>query len=212
MDTSSREDLLLVEDAVWVLTAPTGKSIYDFAFDKFLACRHPYHRPESLTAIARVGAFPDYEKSYQDWAAEGVQLIHSPDEHRRASELPRWYPLLEDLTPKSLWFSGTPSVDIIERELGWPVFMKGVRQTSHHKKSLSIIEGPEQFARALRAFSQDSILHWQGIVCRRYVPLRPIEEVALNRIPSSFEFRTFWWRGELVGFGRYWSCSRDGEC
>src|SRR5690606_12770389 len=25
-----------------------------------------------------------------------------------------------------------------------------------------------------------------------------------ERIPSSHEFRSFWWRGELVGIGRYW--------
>ncbi|WP_237078769.1 ATP-grasp domain-containing protein [Myxococcus xanthus] len=27
---------------------------------------------------------------------------------------------------------------------------------------------------------------------------------APDRIPSSFEFRTFWWNGELVGWGPYW--------
>ena len=25
-----------------------------------------------------------------------------------------------------------------------------------------------------------------------------------GKIPASYEFRTFWWRGELVGAGRYW--------
>lgn len=31
------------------------------------------------------------------------------EEHWRASELPSWYPLLEGLTPKSLWFSRPPN-------------------------------------------------------------------------------------------------------
>ncbi len=39
---------------------------------------------------------------------------------------------------------------------------------------------------------------------REYVELRPVEDPFPNRIPTSYEFRTFWWRGHLVGFGRYW--------
>ena len=56
----------------------------------------------------------------------------------------------------------------------------------------------------MRAYRHDPILQWQGIVCREYVPLRPVGDAKHNRIPSSFEFRTFWWKGELVGCGRYW--------
>ncbi|HEY4244438.1 MAG TPA: ATP-grasp domain-containing protein [Kofleriaceae bacterium] len=199
------EDLMLVEDAVWLLTAPTGTAIYDFAFDRLLACRRPYHLPAELTAVARVGAIPSYGDFYRRWADQGIRLVHTPEEHRRASELPTWYPLLEGLTPKSLWFSRPPTVARIEQELGWPIFMKGSRQTSRHRKSLAIIEGPDAYERALEAYARDSILFWQDLVCRRYVPLRPIEEASVSdRIPSSFEFRTFWWYGELVGFGRYW--------
>ena len=199
------EDLVLVEDAVWLLTMPTGTAVYDFAFDRLLACRRPYQLPPSLTAIARVGAIPSYEDYYRRWSDQGVRLIHTPDQHRRASELPSWYPILEGLTPKSLWFSRPPTAALIEQELGWPIFMKGSRQTSRHRKSLAIIEGPEAYARALEAYSRDSILFWQDLVCRSYVQLRPVEEVAASdRIPSSFEFRTFWWYGELAGFGRYW--------
>lgn len=179
-------------------------AVYDFAFDRLLACRRPYQLPAGLTAIARVGAIPDYEAYYRRWADQGVRLIHTPDEHRRASELPSWYPILEGLTPKSLWSAQPPTIALIEKELGWPIFLKGSRQTSRHKKSLSIIEGPEAYVRALDEYSRDSILFWQDLVCRRYVPLRPVEDAAADRIPSSFEFRTFWWYGELAGFGRYW--------
>jgi hypothetical protein len=41
-------------------------------------------------------------------------------------------------------------------------------------------------------------------VCREYVPLRHVEDPYPDRIPSSFEFRTFWWKRHLVGYGRYW--------
>jgi hypothetical protein len=198
------EDLLHVEDTVWVLNAPVGKAIYDFAFDRFLACRRPFQPTPGFQAVARVGAIPDYDDYYRRWAELGVRLIHSPEEHRLASELSAWYPLLDGLTPKSLWGREPPGIHFIEEELGWPIFMKGSRQTNHHKKSLSIVDGPEAYERAIEEYARDSILHWQELVCRSYVRLRPVEEVALDRVPSSFEFRTFWWRGELVGFGPYW--------
>jgi ATP-grasp domain, R2K clade family 3 len=42
------------------------------------------------------------------------------------------------------------------------------------------------------------------VVCREYVPLRIVEALAGDRLPSAFEFRTFWWKGKCVGCGRYW--------
>lgn len=205
------EELLLVEDVLWVLTAPTGKAVYDFPFARLLPCRHPYQPPPKVRAVARVGAFADYGAAYAELATRGIVLLHDPLAHRRSAELPHWYPVLEDLTPKSLWFDAAPDVERIERELGWPIFMKGERQTSRHQKSLAIIEDRAALYRALEAYAEDAILHWQKIVCRQYVPLRPVGESLPDRIPSSFEFRTFWWKGELVGCGRYWWESRAYE-
>ena len=193
-----------MEERLWLLTAPTGQGIYDFAFDRFFACRRPYVLPESMDVIARVGVWNDYAERYRELEGHGVRLVHSPEQHLLATELPHWYPRLTDLTPRSVWFDERPDAETVERLLGWPVFVKGERQTSRHRKSLSIIEGPEQFRRAMDAYAKDSILHWQRVVCRELRPLRRVEEGAPDRIPSSFEFRTFWWRGELVGWGPYW--------
>lgn len=57
---------------------------------------------------------------------------------------------------------------------------------------------------AMQAYESDSILQWQPVVVREYVPLRHVEDVDPSRIPSSFEFRTFWWNGRCVGAWRYW--------
>ncbi len=186
------DDLFLLESAVWVWTRPVGVPIYDFEFDRLMACRRPYARPAEIVAVARVGALDSYETSHADLLADGVRLIHDPEQNLRATRLPRWYPLLADLTPRSLWFEGAPDPKQIEEELGWPIFMKGARQTSRHRRKLSIITGPDQLERAL------------DVVCRSLVSLRPVEDPDPERIPSSYEFRTFWWHGELVGCGRYW--------
>jgi hypothetical protein len=48
----------------------------------------------------------------------------------------------------------------------------------------------------------------QRITCRSLANLRPlrssIEDPHPERISGSFEFRTFWWRGQLAAAGPYW--------
>jgi hypothetical protein len=161
-------------------------------------------RPQNTSVVARCGPFEEYEQRYRELLDHGMTLINSPSEHLLGSELPHWYPLLEDLTPRSVCFDTIPSVDDVSSRLQWPVFIKGQRQTSRHNRSIAIAEGPDAFQRAMNIFQQDPILGWQKVICREYVPLRPVEDVVPDRIPSSFEFRTFWWRQELVGIGRYW--------
>ena len=203
--TTSRNNLLLVDGTLWVLTARIGLPVFDFDFEAFLPCSHPWKLPLGISAVARVGAFEDYESEYRRLEAEGIQLAHTPQQHFLCSQLPNWFPLIEDLTPRSKWYDQVPRADQIAADFGWPIFMKGVRQTSQHRKSLSIIEGPAMFEQAMQSYCQDPILKWQGIACREYIPLRQVGDPSnVDRIPSSFEFRTFWWKSILVGYGRYW--------
>lgn len=203
------DDLLRVERAVWVWTRPVGLPVYDLAFDQLLACDRPYERPAVVEAVARVGAFDDHAACHAALLGDGIRLVNDPAQHLRATRLPRWYPLLEDLTPRSLWFDGPPDPHVVGETLGWPVFLKGARQTSRHRRRLSIVAGPDELRRALDEYVEDPILGWQEVVCRRLERLRPVEDPDPERIPSSYEFRTFWWRGQLVGCGRYWWEGRD---
>ncbi len=82
--------------------------------------------------------------------------------------------------------------------------MKGSRQTSRHKRKLSIIHSTQEYLQVLEQYRQDSILHWQQVVCRKFIPLRLVDDSQPERIPASFEFRIFFWRNQAVGFGRYW--------
>jgi len=214
----SNKDLFLLDDTLWVLTEPTGVAVYDFDFPSFFPCRH--HQPkkvpkveniptiENITAVARCGAFKVVD-SCVTLLERGenlvfIQHINSYEEHFRCTLLSHWYSLIKDLTPRSKCYDYSPSVAEVGTEFGWPLFMKGNRQTSHHQRALSLISGPDAFHEAMQASHQDRILNWQPIVIRELVPLRPVEDPFPDRIPSSFEFRTFWWRGELVGYGRYW--------
>lgn len=200
----NRLNLFLLENMLWLLTKPVHNSNYDFPFEQLFTCQHKWQLPDSLIAVARMGAIDQYSAFYKRLQQDGMALIHTPDEHRLASELPYWYPKLADLTPKSVWFSELPTLKQITAHFDFPVFIKGARQTSKHQKNLSIIESSDDFEKVMAQYADDPILHWQKVVCREYVPLRPVAGGSETAIPASFEFRTFWWKGQCVGAGRYW--------
>jgi hypothetical protein len=207
-----RLDILLLEDIVWIAAAKINVPLYDFAFETFFACRHPYQRPEQIKAIGRFGVADDYADLYSSLKAEGVSLVHTPEQHLLASELTHWYPLLEGITPRSVWFDKPPEAEEIERHFSYPVFVKGSRQTSRHNAALSIVRSRAEYEFVASEYRINPILHWQSFVCRELVELRSVPMRQQNeKIPPSFEFRTFWWRGECVGSGFYWadfaSCS-----
>jgi len=198
-------DLFLLEETVWIAFAETGLPSYDFPFDRFFACRRPWRRPDAISAIGRFGVTTNYDRLYAELQTRGVRLIHSPEQYKLASELTEWYPRIQEYTPRSAWFSEPPSPDVVGELFGWPVFVKGSRQTSRHKAHLSIIHSPEEFERVAELYRHNPILHWQSFVCREYIRLRPVDGDTGDKIPPSFEFRTFWFRGECVGAGPYWA-------
>jgi hypothetical protein len=203
---SAKREIVLLEDALWLLVELTGLPIYDFDFRKWFHCRGSYERPTEMSAVARVGAVTDYGRFYLECKSDGVIPIHSPDEYLRASQLDKWYPLISDLTPRSVCFKGKPGLAEVKAQFNWPIFMKGARQTSHHQRRLSIIQSEADFCEAIESFSRDPILAWQDTVCRELISLRRLNDSDKDstRLPRSFEFRTFWWKGKLAGAGRYW--------
>jgi hypothetical protein len=199
-----QHETLLLDETLTILTSPTGVPNYDFSFREWFPCRSNAQVKNRLQAVARVGAPSNYQDFFNDLSAENVILVHTPTEHLECSELPRWYPLLKELTPKSIWFTQPPTLSQVKAALTFPIFMKGARQTTRHRRDLAIIQDADAFNRAIVEYRTDSILKWQDIVCREFVPLRLVGKANDKEIPRSFEFQTFWWKGHLVGANRYW--------
>ena len=178
-----RFTLCRVEDATWVVTHPTGLSGYDFAFSPTFRVSHPARLDGEVTAIARMGAAADYGARYEALRALGIRLVHTPDTYRRTSLLPVWYPRIEGLTPRSLCFDAPPSAEEVGAALGWPVFVKGARQTSRHNKALCVAKTPAEFDAIMGAWRGDDILWWQPVVCREWAPLRRVAEPSSDLLP-----------------------------
>ena len=192
----------------------TGVSVYDFRFDNLFCCRRPYEITDTVEAIARIGAIDKYQDLYESLKDRNIVLINNPKEHRMASELTDWYPLIEDLTPKSQWFNHIPTVMEITSNFDFPIFIKGSRQTSKHDEKLSIARSKNDLEYILNEYYKNDILHWQKLVCREYVNISPVKyTLSSYKVTPGFEFRTFWLNGDLVGAGHYWSgfCKYDWD-
>ena len=196
--------LTLIEDKIWIIIEPTGMAQYDFSFEDFFVCQHPYQLESEITAIARMGATNDYPKRFNKLKEWGINLIHTPDEYDLTSYLPKWYPLIYDLTPKSVWYDELPTAQDIEKDFNWPVFINGERQTSKHSLNKPIIESPKHFDELIDMWKKDRILHGQKMVCREFIPLKPVMKEVSDLFPKSYEFRTFWWDKTCVGIGPNW--------
>ena len=197
-------DITLVDRQLFVVSQSVGVSVYDFNFELNFPCSHPYQIADGKPCVLRVGAIADYPAAYAEYLSMGLRLINSPEEHARASELEHWYPLIEDLTPRSVVFDELPPAEMVQQRFAWPVFIKGTRQTSKHNPDLSIARDREQYEVIARLYKEDPILHWQRPVVREFVALASAPGQVPGKIAPSIEYRSFWWHGECVGWGRYW--------
>ena len=197
-------DFFELEGALWLAQKQVHIPAYDFKFTPLFEVRRP-RLTDSVTAVARVGAIADYSKSYAAFKELGFDLINSVEEHERASELAHWYPLIKDHTPKSKVYAQFPRLDVLKKDFTFPVFIKGNRQTAKHSAELSIAKNKTDFSRIQEAYKRNTILHWQKVVVRKFIPLKPLNYSAPDKVQISKEFRTFWWKGSCVGAGHYWS-------
>lgn len=195
-------DLILLEDTIWLLVGDVNVPHSDVAIADLLARYRPRRQTEKITAIARGGTIANYHQLYQDLAANGVQLVHSPEQYRLASELPQWYPLLAGLTPKSLWFNTPPTFTELAQKLGVPFVVQSSRQTRNSQAAVLIIHNRAEYETAIALHKTDPALQQQALICREFVPLRAVPAEPSEQIAPSFEFRSFWWRGRCIGAGQ----------
>jgi hypothetical protein len=197
-------NIVRLEDRLIVVSTPIGVPVYDFDFDRHFTCDHPYSFREGEPCVLRLGAVDDYTAVYAEKCDWGLMPVNTPQDHVRASELEHWYPLIADLTPRTEVFEHLPPADLVEARFGWPVFLKGSRQTAKHSAALSVIESVAQYEVAAKHYRVDKVLHWQKPVLREFVPLLPVPGGVPGKVRPSLEYRSFWWHGTCVGWGRYW--------
>lgn len=198
--------LLLGKLPILVKTIQNGS--YDFPFRNWFPCDSVF-RGIMQPVLLRIGAIADYNEICDKLAEMKLCPLVSPEEHLRASKLSAWYPLLSGRTPFSKIYPKLPPLEIVRKDFSFPIFVKGDRQTSKHSRKLCIIENESMYLQLQQLWKEDPILHWQEIVIREYVPLKAVDTESFpDMVPLSYEFRLFFWRRNLVGWGPYWTIGK----
>jgi hypothetical protein len=193
-----------LERKLIVVSETVGVGAYDFDFELHFACDHPYLFEGEERCVLRIGAIPEYAAKFDEMRELGLRPVNNPAQHALASELEHWYPRLAGMTPRTRVFDELPDASEIEGSFDWPVFLKGSRQTSKHNPDLAIVRDREHYRTVQALYRRDPILHWQKPVIREFVALEQLGGVVPGKVAPSVEFRSFWWNGECVGWGRYW--------
>jgi hypothetical protein len=153
--------------------------------------------------IGRYSVLPFYKETYVDCMAMGAKLINNPYQHQWISDF-EWYGDVASAyipTPQTYFdedFWRAPEGEYVvkgrtnSRKLWW-----NKQMFAPNKRRASEIAGD---------LMGDSLIGPQGVVYRKYVPLKKLGE-GLNGLPFTNEWRFFYLGDNLVDYGYYWSNS-----
>lgn len=187
-----------------LLCKKTGNDVYDFDFRNHFDCKSVVSEID-MPVLLHIGAVQNYEEVETMLDSMGMRLLVNNDEHLRCSTIEQWYPLIAEKTPFTKIYDELPDVSELLKDFSFPVFIKGNRQTNRHNKSQCIIENERDYAQLKENWAKDSILSWQKVAVREFVPLQTIDATSYpDMVPISYEFRFFCVAGKCVAYGPYW--------
>lgn len=153
--------------------------------------------------IGRYSVLPFYEELDRDLRLIGSRLINTVAEHRWISNFD-YYREVKDFTPET-WDES--SIHLCQHP--GPFVVKGKRSSKKWRwKSRMFARNKPEALRLGERLKEDSEINEQGIVYRRYVPLKTFE-VGRDGLPYTNEWRFFYLGTMLLSVGYYWSV---GDC
>lgn len=151
--------------------------------------------------VGRYSILPFYDELEADLANLGSTLVNSGAMHRWIAEF-SWYEQLKEHTPET-WTEETFP------QCRWPgPFVVRGRQNSkkwNWNTHMFALDKASAVNVAER-LKEDSDIREQGVVFRRYVPLRTFE-VLRNDLPVTNEWRFFYLGKQRLTYGYYWAVS-----
>lgn len=168
-------------------------------------------RQKSLTPTVWLGFIPDFDRYcaiYHAAKKKNLVLLNSPAQHQNAMEFDRFYPFLEDLTPRSVTVSSVEAALQTAPNIGFPIFVKGAIQGRKSRGWRACVAQNEAELR-LRV---GEILELENrsrgrAVLREVVALRHVR--THGDFPLGREFRVVLFEEIIVGLGYYWQGEDD---
>ena len=204
MDIKTISDDFFTIGNIAILHKKTGNDVYDFNFRNNYDCRSVISKVEA-PVLLHIGAVENYAEIEASLEKMGMKLLIHKEEHLHCSTIEKWYPRIKDKTPYTRIYDELPPVKELLEDFSFPVFIKGNRQTNRHKKSQCIIENADQYNALCIEWKRDSILSWQKVAVREFIPLQVIDDKSYpDKVPISYEFRFFYFEGKCMAYGPYW--------
>ncbi len=154
-------------------------------------------KPSKYPVVCRYSALPFYRELQEDLKTMGLRPINSYLEHEYIAQM-GWMYDLEDLT-----FQTWERLEDVPNDT--PLVIKG--RTNSRKfewNSKMFAQDKKQAAHIMHELWHDPLIGPQGIVFRRYEPLKTYE-IGVNGMPMTNEWRCFFHKNTLLSAGYYWS-------
>jgi hypothetical protein len=205
--SASTRDLLASTEAAKL----TGCKVYTIPPD-FSQCETAenalWHVPrqEVLTPAVWIGYIPTldrYTEIFTAARAKNMVLLNSPEQHRTVQEFDTAYPLLADLTPRSITISDPGQCGDVIVQLGLPVFVKGAVQS---RKKLGwhacVAHSHYELVQLVNALLNLDNASRGRVIVRELVRLR--HSRSHEEFPLGREYRAIVYKQEMFGLGYYW--------
>jgi hypothetical protein len=172
-------------------------------------------QPEPVAAMYRGWMMtpPQYHVLYDALASRNIRLVNDPDQYRHCHYLPESYPIIERLTPRSVWITGDLSIDRIMETLiplgDQPVIIKDfVKSRKHEWADACFIPSAADRVAVERVVSRFLKLQGddlnEGLVFREFVEFRPVGVHPKSGVPLTEEYRIFWLDAQPIFLSPYW--------
>ncbi|MBI1247287.1 DUF4343 domain-containing protein [bacterium] len=149
--------------------------------------------------IGRYSVLPFYEELEHDLHLLGSRLINSLEEHNWISTF-AYYEAMKDFTPET-W----DETNFHQCNYQGPFVVKGKMKSKKHDWRTKMFAETKRKAIAIGdRLKEDSAIHDQGIVYRKFVPLKTYE-LGVHGLPHTNEWRFFFLKERLLSYGYYWS-------
>jgi hypothetical protein len=161
-----------------------------------------------------------YSTLYHALSNHGVTLINTPVQYQYCHYLPENYPLIQTLTPKTVWikngddFSINAIMKVLEPFGSHPVILKDyVKSQKHYWDQACFIPSAADIAAVSKVVSRFIELHAPispggqvagGLVFREYVAFEPIGSHWKSGMPLTLEYRIFFLSKKPVAVYPYW--------
>lgn len=142
-----------------------------------------------------------YQQLYDAALTHNVRLINSPDEMNRIMDFEQFYPLIQDLTPKS-WI--IHQKDELMQDFEYPLFIKGAIKSQKEKGwDACVAHNLDELKKKCAPFFKMSYSARNKAVLRKIINLKHTEKTPAG-FPMGREFRVMLFNHKVIDCGYYW--------